>query len=228
MHYHCEIVLPPVEGVVSAIDQILQPFNEINEEESSHAFWDFYSIGGRFAGNKLISNLDPIKIEEFWTWLKEQKITVSGFTVGKQELQPSSQISLVDQKWNELFPSDSFLPCPLFNHSNDQYGKGLEGTLPGDVCTLDKVSKDLKCDRVIIAGFGFDLNSNDWDGPLEAKYMIEKNYWNGVSIVDTAWDGLLVSTVDNWLGSLSNYADRFKKQNTPQSNWLAVTVDYHS
>src|SRR6185312_17302888 len=105
--------------------------------------------------------------------------TVAGLQCGKQELSPSSQIPKVDAKWNEMFPSVEFLPCPLFQHSNDQYGKGLSGTLPGDVCRLDAAPPDLECEGVIFAGPAYNSETKDHTGHLEAKFMLCDSQWNG-------------------------------------------------
>lgn len=57
MHYHCETIMPPVKDVEIAVENILNPFNENVPESADYdprdAFFDFYSIGGRFAGAKL-------------------------------------------------------------------------------------------------------------------------------------------------------------------------------
>ncbi len=49
MHYHLEIILPPTEDIEKAIAEILQQFDE-NEEENTNSFWDWYQIGGRYTG----------------------------------------------------------------------------------------------------------------------------------------------------------------------------------
>src|SRR5262245_27782076 len=108
MHYHLEVILPPVDNVEQAIGQILEPFDENGKDEdghrNSHAFWDWYVVGGRWAGAKLQAMLDPKKLEEFNAELTKRKVTVSGIQAGKQELSPASQIPMVDALWNEFFP----------------------------------------------------------------------------------------------------------------------------
>ena len=66
MHYHMEIIMPPMAhvNVVKTIAGVMEPFNENNESEeaSSFQFWDWYQIGGRFTdgrGIRLLSDVSP-------------------------------------------------------------------------------------------------------------------------------------------------------------------------
>lgn len=77
MHEHCEIVLPLDVDMAASVAEIMGPFDE-NGEDQPHAFWDFYVIGGRWAGQKLKASLDPKKLEAFYALLAKHKITVSG------------------------------------------------------------------------------------------------------------------------------------------------------
>ncbi len=108
MHYHLEVILPPVGNIEDAANQILEPFNEQGEDEegqrNQHAFWDWHVIGGRWAGAKLEAVLDPKKKDEFFAELTKRNITVSGLRAGKEKLEPESQIPMVDAPWNEFFP----------------------------------------------------------------------------------------------------------------------------
>lgn len=203
MHYHCEIVIPPTDDIEAAVKSIMAPFDETGDEsdedyDRGNAFWDFYVIGGRMAGNKQLARYDKTQIDEFYAWLRSENVTVSGVTCGKQELSPASQIEKVDVKWNEMFPSETFLPCPLFKHSNDQYAKGLSATLPDDVMRLADVPGALTCERVIVAGPSYESETNDWTGSLEAKFMLCQRQWNGVNHMTVEWDG----TLEGALGQL--------------------------
>ncbi len=211
MHYHCEIIMPPVADVSTAIAQILAPFDE-NNEEADYAFWDFWVIGGRWSGTKLMAKYDTEEIDAFHEWMKAEKITVSGLTAGKQELSPASQIAKVDAEWNRRFPSDKFVPCPLFRHSNDQYAKGTNGTLPKDITLLKDVPPELAASRVIIAREKYDGNG------LEAEFMLCDEQWNGCNYMKVQWDGKVTSAIEQ-------HRD---KQKMPRDDWLVVTVDYHS
>ena len=97
-------------------------------------------------------------------------MTVSGVQCGKHELQPATQIPAVDAKWNEMFPSGETVKCPLFAHSNDQYGRNDDGTIAGDISSLAD-SLDVECGRVIFGGPSHSGDSQ-WDGPLEATFML--------------------------------------------------------
>lgn len=232
MHYHLEIIMPPTKDVEKAVESILTPFNE-NSEDANHAFFDWYVIGGRWAGNKAKAKYDQEKLNAFWNWLKEEGVTVSSFAAGKQTISPETQIPKVDAKWNEMFPSldGVYRACPLFSHSNNQYAKGLLGTLSGDIDSLENCLEDT-CFRVIFAGPSYvhepEAGTSVWSGPLEAKYMLEKEEWNGVNYVDTAWDGKIGTALNSYLDKISTYKEEYIAIVKPQPNWLVVTVDYHS
>lgn len=226
MHYHLEIIMPPTDDIGAAVEKILEPFNEQPDErdedtDTRYAFWDFYVIGGRWAGNKLMAAYDKAKLNQFHEWLHQQKVTVSGFQCGKQELSPASQIPMVDAKWNEMFPSQPPIPCPLFKHSNDQYGRIGQGTLPADVSTLATIPESLKCSRIIIAGPGY-------KDELSAQYMLVEDAYNGVNYMPVAWDGSVSQALEKFREKFAHYKPEYADKVTPKADWLVVTVDYHS
>lgn len=228
MHFHTEVIMPPTDDIESSIASIMQPFDENAEESEDHssryAFWDFYVIGGRWAGTKKMASYDKEKIEAFNQWLRDEKMTVSGLQWGKQSLSPESQIPVVDQKWGEMF--DTGEPCPIFNHSNDQLGVRDESRLDGDICLLKDLPDDIECCRVIIAGPSYSDGSRT--GPPEAVYMTSEDSWNGVSHVKSDWDGNVSTVLSEWADKLGSYADGYREVVTPQADWLVVTVDYHT
>jgi hypothetical protein len=232
-HYHCEIVIPPTMDVEAAVASIMKPYDEDPREEDedysrSHAFWDFWVIGGRWAGHKLLAKYDQAQIDAFHEWCTAEKITVSGVQCGKQALQPESQIPKVDAKWNEMFPSAIPVPCPLFAHSNDQYGKGLSGTLPADVSRLDATPLTMKCSRVIFAGPSYSSETKEHTGPLEAKFMLCESQWNGCNHMKIDWDETFGGALEKQRESLKGYREEYAAKLVPQPDWLVVTVDYHS
>lgn len=232
MHYHCEVIMPPTDDVASAIASVMKAFDENAEdtEETSpgNTFWDFYVMGGRFAGHKLMARYDQVKIEEFHQWLRDAGVTVSGFQCGKKTLSPSSQIATVDAKWNAMFPSDKgAVPCPIFNHSNDQYGRDGKGTIDGDICTLAEACA-AECERVIFAGLSWNGDAKERTGPLEATFMLCRTQWNGVNHMKVDWDGRVSTAIEKRKKHLESYGEEYRQQMTPQDDWLAVTVDYHS
>ncbi len=225
MHHHCEIVIPPTSDIEEAIAQIMKPFDENKDrnEDSRGGFWDFYVIGGRFAGHKLIATYDQAKIDEFYAWLAAEKVTVSGLQAGKPKLQPDSQEAKVDAKWNEMFPSQSPIKCPLFQHSNDQYGKEMNGSLPDDVMLMMDVPKQLKCTRVIFAEPSYKN-----DGTLEPEFMIVDSQWNGCNYMEVKWDGTFSDALAQYMEKCKHYTDEAREKKIPKDDWLVVTVDYHS
>lgn len=193
----------------------MEPFNENADEEiQNKPFWDFYFIGGRWSGTKLLAQYDKAKIDEFYAWMASEKVTVSGLTCGKEELKPATQIPKVDAKWNELFPSDKPTACPLFNHYHSQYKHNLS-----DVCKLGELP-ELSCERVIFGGNGH--------GKLEATFMITDDFYNGVNYVKSNWDGTVKQALEMFQEKLKGYRKEYAETITPQNDWLVVTVDYHS
>jgi len=213
MHHHLEIIMPPTKNVEGAITQILDQFDE-EGKDNTHAFWDWYVLGGRWAGTKLEAMLGADKIQEFRDLLVKEKITVSGLQCGKQSLQPESQIERVDKMWNEMFPDSPVKQCPLFEHYESDYG---------DTCKLSDVPRDLTASRVIIA-------KKHWEdkNKREAEFMLSTEIRNGCAHQDTTWDGNILEAIKQYKKRLKNMSEEFKKENTPKANWICVTVDYHS
>lgn len=219
MHYLLEIILPnDTKDIKKAIDQTMEPFSE-HEESNYNAFWDFYTIGGRFAGQKLIDTFDEERLNKFYEILNENKVTVSSFTCGKQEIKPADQIPFVDETWNDLFPENDGRPCPLFSHSNNQYDE--YGIICGDIMPV-KECLEFNCEHVIIATY------QDYCGSFRAEFMLQVSLWNGVNFQGTNWDGKIGRAVEMFLDRTKTYNDEYKKRFENIYNWLSVTVDYHS
>lgn len=219
MHFHMEIVMPPTDDVEAAIAQIMEPFNECGEDEDGHcnsnAFWDWYVVGGRWSGHKDEAKFDKSQLEAFNAALHDRKVTVSGVQCGKQDLQPESQIPMVDALWREMFPESGLDVCPLFGHS--------PRTLPTDICTLANMPEGLTASTAIVAGPSYSDESK-----MRACYLIQDRMWNGVTHIDTKWDGKISSMIAAHLEKLKHCREEWKAKNTPQPDWLVVTVDYHS
>lgn len=220
MHYHCEVVIPPTDDIDAALKSVLAPFDEnISDdcEDKRPSFWDWWIVGGRWSGSKLMSKYDAAKIDQFVTWMREEKITVSGLQFGKQELSPADQIGKVDAKWAEMFGTEA-KNCPMFKHAGDN--------LPNDVCRLDEVPSSLTCERVIFAKRGY--QNGKYTGPIEAEFMLCRDQWNGCNHMKVDWNGKFHNALKKYLKSISRYEDAFKEQCTPRNDWIVVTVDYHS
>jgi hypothetical protein len=217
MHYHTEIILPPVSDIKSAIDQIMKPFDENGAPgyniTHGHAFWDYWRIGGRWSGHKLMKSFGVERMEDFRKQLNTEGITVSGLVFGKETLSPASQISRVDAMWSAAFPESPIKVCPLFDHYSGEYG---------DVMVVSKIPGDLEADHVIIAGPAWQ------SGDLEAKTMLIDSIYNGVSVQPTNWDRLISSALAKHTSFLANAKEDYRAIHTVRPDWLCVTVDYHS
>jgi hypothetical protein len=222
MHYVLEIIMPQTDNVEEAVAKVMEPYSENREDEdedrSVMPFWDFWVIGGRWAGHKLTAALDQDKLKEFYEELTERKVTVSGLVCGKEEIAPASQIPMVDEVWASYFPEYKGRACPLFKHANDQYANDC---LYGDVLRIKDVDPTVTCSRLIVANIGY-------DGELAAQFMLETSVWNGCNYQDTNWDGTLISALDTYNKKMQNYNEDYIKKNTIEDDWIMVTVDYHS
>jgi hypothetical protein len=216
MHYHLEIVMPPTDDVEAAVTLILAPFDENGNGEdysARSAFWDYWVIGGRWGGSKLLATLGKDRVDAFYKILADAKITVSGLQFGKQTLEPSSQIDTVDMLWRDAFPDSPVRECPLFDNYKGQYG---------DIMPLRDCPKDMTCSHIIIAGPRF-----RGDG-VEAAYMLQDSIWNGVTYQDTTWDHKLSSAIAERSKWLESAKPDYAAARIPADDWLVVTVDYHS
>lgn len=230
MHAHNEIIMPYTDNIEEAIAEILKPFNENHGDEnycehcceyenrSGHEFWDFYIIGGRWSGNHILSKFDPEKILEFHQKLTDMEITVSGLQWGKQELNPSNQVEIVDELWREHFPEGGDT-CPIFQHYNDQYKHNVKYP---DVIKLKDIPPYQKASRVLIAGI------SPRDHALKTEYRIDEDYWNGVCHIDSNWDKKVTTAIEMHLKIMERYSEEWKEAFTPTDDWLLVTVDTHS
>jgi hypothetical protein len=197
----------PENKIEEAVSKVMEGFDE--NHNFRYGFFDYWNIGGRFSGAKLQAKLDPHKLASFHEELNRKKVTVSSITLGKQSLSPESQIPFVDALWRDYFPGTTD-QCPIFSHFKD--AKSL------DICRLDAYPENHEATRMIFADYSK-------DGTLTPVFMLEIDSWNGVNLVDTTWDGRLHT-------ALSRLAEYFKRtdRDAPalSSDWLSITVDYHS
>ena len=210
MHYHLEIVMPPTADVEAAIEQIMRPFDE-NNEESYRPFWDWFQIGGRYSGSKLEACVPKQRMDAFHEELKARKVTVSGLQWGKQELQPASQIPPVDKLWREMCPGAGDV-CPMFQHS----GKFMSM----DKCTVAQLPDGLTAHHLIIAALDYE------EKEMQATHMLIKEIYNGVTHQKTDFDGNVLKAINGL--DFSHYKAEYAAKITPKPDWLVVTVDYHS
>jgi len=85
-----------------------------------------------------------------------------------------------------------------------------------------KMADDYECSRIIFAGPKYD------DSGMEATFMAQDDFWNGVNHVKSTWDGTFGGAVKEFNAKLDRYSDEYKAKITPQPDWIVVTVDYHS
>lgn len=226
-------MIPPVDNIEEAVSSVMKPFDKNVEEgdvyNKKYLFWDWYVLGGRFAGKKTIARCDRVVLDRFYAWLSDEKITLSGFQCGKQELEPSTQREKVDKKWNEMFPSSTgtLVPCPIFSHSNDPYNRNNNGMIDGDVCSL-KDSMNATCSHVIFAGPSYAHETKDYVGPLEVFYMLSRDVWNGVNFMGVDWDGTVGNAVDKCNEYLENRSLPHEVFGLTMDKGITVTVDYHN
>ena len=236
MHYHLEVVLPASVGrdeqaIKDAIASVLDEYNENGREENEgrnrHGFWDWYVIGGRFAGTKQMAQYDTDALRKFCEWAESVPITVAGVRAGKPRLEPASQIATVDAKWNEMFPREDgkLVACPLFDHSNDKYGRDGSSTIEGDISRPGD-SKAVKCARVIFAGLTY--HDGQWQEPFGPAFMLAEDEWNGKNHMPIRWDGTIGDALKQWLEHLDRMSAAYVEKVCPTDDWICVTVDYHS
>jgi len=214
MHYHAEIVMPPVDDIEKAIAEILKPFS-VHDDENGNTFWDWYVVGGRFSGCKRLATFDKDTLDKFNAEIAVRKVTVSGVQCGKQSLSPASQIQMVDALWHEMFPDAPDGPCPLFDHA----GPSLEG----DVVPFANVPDTLPAHRIIFA-----RGPSEYHDDHQATFMLADEHWNGVNFEKTPWDGTFAAAVAALTEHFAGHNAEYREHVMPTSEWVVVTVDYHS
>jgi hypothetical protein len=222
MHAIAEIIMPPDADIKEAVAAAMKEFDE-NAEDYRNGWWDFYVIGGRFSGHKLEASLDQAKMEAFHEELKKRNVTVSSLTCGKKELQPASQIPMVDALWREWFPGKGER-CPIFKHARDQYGK--DGQVHhDDVCRVDEIPERLSCEKLLVlTELTKELQAKyPEDGKWQVSRLLSVQYWNGVEHQNSDFDG----NVANGIKRIREEKEGWRKVEVGP-DWKVVTVDYHS
>ena len=75
---HCclEVILPPTDDVKAAINSILDPFESAEELNNSNSFWDYWELGGSWAGSK--AGGDVCRLGEMAESLTAAHVIVAG------------------------------------------------------------------------------------------------------------------------------------------------------
>ena len=215
MHFQCEIIMPAGEDTENRVKEVMAPYHEGREDRTGHEFWDFWTIGGRFMGRKLMDGFGSKRMDAFFLVLNERGCTVSSFQAGKQELKPTEQIPGVDALWREHFP-DGGDTCPIFNHfQNPQW----------DTMYLGSCSREMKCARIIFA------RESQWDETrkeYEPFFMLTEDFYNGVNFEKAAWDKTLGHALELLSQGIKHNQPEAVQHKTPAPDWRVVTVDYHT
>lgn len=226
MHYVAEVIIPPTDDVEAAINQVMDGFHEEEYDEDGkyegrnpYGFYDWYVIGGRWSGEKVLAKFGQDRINAFYKRLNDEGITVSSVVCGKQTLSPASQIPKVDAMWQEDFPDSGLDKCPFFDHSSPKWG-GTDGW--PDIMEYGDCPPNLKAATVIIGGKHW--NENEHPDELQAKFLLQKEFYNGCIFQDTNWDG----SIEDAVKSYEEYRERNEGLAPIENDWLVVTVDYHS
>ena len=66
MHHHCEVIMPPSSDIGKDLEKIMSPFYENRDDCDGNEFWDFYVMGGRFAGTKETCGYNQERLDEFY------------------------------------------------------------------------------------------------------------------------------------------------------------------
>lgn len=233
MHAHLEIILPSGANIEQDVATLMEPFCEIlkdgEEDEdaiSKYAFWDWYTIGGRWSGNKVEVMIDKKRMADFRKELVKRKIMVSTFQAGKPSITTPEQVQEVDELWRSWFPKSRLDNCPLFAHSQ---GKNIEWP---NIMLLSEVLRkipDLGAERVMIGkNYTYD------DGPkLRCSTMQVREVYNGSDWQRTSWDGKVKSALELHRNDRYPEYERVPSDlkdwvNLYMPNAVVVTVDYHS
>jgi len=187
-----------------------------NEERSERGFWDWYVIGGRYAGSVLRSRLGHERLKVFDDALASRKVMVKAVRCGKEELADAQTEEVVDAIWRYMFPDSGLATCPLFKHgSPSQYDK--RGELPYDVCTVADVPQSHSVHTIALVT----VNHAD---TTYIDSLLHSEIWNGATFQKTTWDGTFGA-------ALSHFNERLARYREPESvnpNDVVVTLDYHS
>ena len=144
MHYHYELLIPPTDQPHFTITNIMDAYMLCDScHNNSDAIGDWYVIGGRWAGEKLIKSLDPQKIKSYKKELKQSELRVMSVQAVKPTPCDKKNSLLADQVWRKHFPDIN--ENPFMSDYSDQYENDLR-----DVWKLKDVPKNLTASGLIV------------------------------------------------------------------------------
>lgn len=202
-HYHVELILPPTPRLGWALEErileILLPLRKGDDEATWPAdpLFDWYKIGGRFAGTKHGLRCDPERRRKFYAALYSEAFATDEFT--KLGFWGDNQLPAVNALWRTWFPEDEVGICPFI---------GPYPTGDQDICRVDRIPDELKADTVVV---GNEAN--------QVVLRLKTEIWDSARrrFLDTGFDGSVLNALRQCRAQGVALA----------GNWLAVTLDCH-
>ena len=204
MHYHLELIMPPspLIQIQERVRELMFPLSQaVAHSEGTTAYlYDWYQIGGRFAGAKMLGRLDPERLHKFRQELYGEAFTNDArpVVIGQTGLWRTQDLPKVDALWRKWFPEEEIDACPLFDH----YPAGDQ-----DICRVDQIPDTLTADAVLVGNEDkvvFQLITEIWDSTKQ-------------EFQDTGFDGSVLNALRQCRACGVE----------PSQNWLAVTLDCH-
>lgn len=164
MHYHAEVYLKKLNGrpifdVVSGL---------MNRGVKAKVGWDWFVVGGRWSGDKILGKLDPEKVKAFFIEFEKRGYNWTSSQHSDEERRRDSS-----NLFMEFFP-DFKGEIPVWR---DQYRhEGGEG----DVCKVADLPETFSCHTLIFPG-------------KHRAEVLQTEEWNGEKFVKTPFKGDVVA-----------------------------------
>ena len=202
-HYHVELIMPPTPwfAIEDRVLDILLPLRKGDDEETWPAdpLYDWYKIGGRFAGTKYGLGCDPKRLRKFYEELYSEAFATDVTVIGGARFWSDSDLPKVNALWRKWFPEDEVGTCPFIG----PYPTGEQ-----DICRVDRIPDELAADAVVVGN--------------EADQVV---FRLAIEIWDSARQEFQRTGFD---GSVPDALRRCRAQGIePAGDWLAVTLDCH-
>ena len=205
MHYHVELIMPPspLVQIQERVGELLSPLSQsvAHRAGTLEYLYDWYQIGGRFAGAKMSLRLDPERLHKFRQELYGEAFTndTRDLLIGQKQFWGARDLPKVDALWRKWFPEEEVDACPLFDH----YPAGDQ-----DICRVDRIPDNLTAHAVVVGNEDkvvFQLKTENWDS-TRCEFQ------------DTGFDGSVLNALRQCRACGVE----------PSKNWLAVTLDCHT
>ena len=218
MHSHTELITPLPNQEYSEILHIaeicLGAYSY--ENNSIHAFYDWYQVGGRFKYRKLVQNQSEEEIKEFTSAAKDIDNNFSDITNIINE-RDKKQINKLKQIWKKTFP-DKDENCPFINKLSRKHDETecYVDHFPY-LTALGETPKNLDLGTILFTtpdrciSFIFpDQLKLIFDKPIDSvPHTIKHALLYYEKVIDRLWPGQ-------------------KERLTPNDEWIALTIDYHN